>query len=424
MAKVFFSYAREDVEQVNRAKSAFEDAGHEVWLDKDIPIGVPLPQAIEIAIRSCDYFALFLSFNSKRSTWVNKEKSAYFLKDIENNEDTILPLKIDNVNLDDFGVFIKLLNICDLCSDFDVGVRAALDRITPILSKKRYSQEDYNRLLYAIDLSIIAGNTSMMYYNNCFKANVVLDDRKNAATQADKAAENKITPLVKIKYEDDVVITEESDKENPYGKIMKDGYTWVVDPLDGTINFTNRVELFCTAIGILKDGEPFIGVIFDPTSNEIYFGMNGLRSQVWKIQTGEITELYSSLNVTDLRNSVIGAHISSRTTILRKMFENDVLKNISLHFKHVRMLGSGQLALAYVASGRLQAFFQFDSYIWDQVAGAVILENSGGILKEYIEGEECARGSLGDWNYKTKNILACANQSIANGFSEKIIEPI
>jgi fructose-1,6-bisphosphatase/inositol monophosphatase family enzyme len=82
------------------------------------------------------------------------------------------------------------------------------------------------------------------------------------------------------------------------------------------------------------------------------------------------------------------------------------------------MLGCGQLALAYVAAGKLQAFMQLQSYIWDQVAGVVILLNANGIVQDF----EPLSPILKEWNYKTKNILACSNEAILNEFRGKFLD--
>ncbi|MGD8780365.1 MAG: inositol monophosphatase family protein [Ignavibacteria bacterium] len=422
MAKVFFSYSRKDQNKVKEIKDRIELNGHEVWLDEDISAGVPFPQAIEIAIKSCDFMAIFLSDNSKESPWMKREFNAYFLKDIEKNTNTILPIKIDKTELENFSIFMRELEICDLSeiSREEEGIRKILNRLARFEPKKEtYTKDDYNRLMFAIDMSLTAGYTTMMYYNSGLKNNLITEkDVKNSATLADEAAEKKIKHLIGIKYDNDEIIAEEQDKKKKRSfNIQPDRYYWIIDPLDGTLNFLNRIDLFCTAIGIIKNGKPFIGVVFDPVSNEVFFGMKGIGSQLWKVSTGEVSTIYPSQNITLLEESIIATHVSSRKKIAQKMFDKKLIELFSVNFRHIRLLGCGQLALAFVASGKLQAFFQFESYIWDQLAGAVIIENAGGIIKEYNE-EAMA---LKPWTYNTANILACSNPDIAEKFRNIMI---
>jgi myo-inositol-1(or 4)-monophosphatase len=230
-------------------------------------------------------------------------------------------------------------------------------------------------------------------------------------------AQNKVLHLIALKYENEVVLSEEIHKDDPYQNIPTEGYTWVIDPLDGTNNFVNRIPFFCSAIGILKDRKPFIGAIFDPVLNEVYFAIQGHQSKVWKISTGETTPISTDPHRTLLDQALIATHISSRAEVAQRLFANDFFLEMSRRFKHIRAFGCGQLALAYVASGRLQAFLQMDSYIWDQVAGVVILNNAGGVAQEF----NLDTRQISEWNYKTKNILACSNNLILEAFQAEFL---
>lgn len=421
MAKVFFSYSRKDKEAVKKVEHYLEKNGHDIWLDEDISAGVPFPQAIEVAIKSCDFMAIFLSKNSKDSSWVKREFNAYFLKDVEKNKNTIIPILLDETHIDEFSIFLTQLQICNISNpeDYQTELQKVLELIEKSnIPSRTYSVDDYNRLMFAIDMAVTAGYTTMTYYNSGLRSNIILDkDVKNAATLADEAAEDKISPLIKLRYPHDKIISEEANKKDIEVNIGDDHYYWIIDPLDGTLNFLNRIDLFCSAIGLIRNGEPYMGVVFNPVSNEVFFGMNGMQSQVWRVTTGEVNAIYSTQTITSLEESLIGTHVSSRESAAKKMFERKLIEKFSKRFRHIRLLGCGQLALAFVASGKLQAFFQFDSYIWDQLAGAVILQNAGGIVRDFDE----ENSALVPWQYTTKNILACSNNEIAEKFQKFII---
>jgi myo-inositol-1(or 4)-monophosphatase len=219
-----------------------------------------------------------------------------------------------------------------------------------------------------------------------------------------------------------IISEEEADKKdalNLHERYDLDhGCHWIIDPLDGTLNFLNRIDYFCSAIGIIKNGIPLIGVIFNPVSNEVYFGMNGIESQVWKISSGEVEKISPSSHIKSLKESIIATHISSRPEMAKKLLDTQLINKFSYNFRHIRLLGCGQLALAFVASGKLQAFFQYGSYIWDQLAGVVILKNAKGIASDVCETTK----SLKEWKYYTQNILATANHEISKRFETLIFE--
>jgi fructose-1,6-bisphosphatase/inositol monophosphatase family enzyme len=192
----------------------------------------------------------------------------------------------------------------------------------------------------------------MMFYNNSLADNLALDTRKNAATEADHAAERKIVPLIQSDYPQDSIVSEE-DKSQLNARIQKDGYTWIIDPLDGTNNFVNQIPFFCSSVAVMKDRKPFIGVIYEPVLNQVYYAIQGMHSQVWRVSTGETRLLQADRQVQTLSESLLATHISARAPVTRELFDDKFFLNLSLNFKHVRSFGSGLLALAYVAVGRL-----------------------------------------------------------------------
>lgn len=249
----------------------------------------------------------------------------------------------------------------------------------------------------------------MRFYNASLRSNESLDDRKNATTRADQAAQNEVISRLKgdERYATDGLIAEERPF-NDETAVMSRGYTWVIDPLDGTANFDSRLPFFCSAVGCLRDGEPHIGVVFDPVENEVYYAMEGVPTEVWNISRGEVSAVKSDSGRTTLAESLLGMHISSRGDIAERFVGSGVLLELSKRVRHLRALGSGQLALAYVASGRLQGFCQLDTYLWDQVAGVVLVRNAGGCATDLR--------TRVDWRARTKDLLATSNRNIRDEF--------
>ncbi|MCB9456916.1 MAG: TIR domain-containing protein [Anaerolineaceae bacterium] len=430
MATIFFSYAHEDLDQVTRIKDVLEARGHEILMDVSFQAGGSFPKAIDLAIETCDFFAIFLTRNSIHSHWVNIELDIYLVKEGNTAQETILPIKLDDTDIGSFRLVLQTKHYCDFTQSFEAGLRDVLSRLRRGTSNlTSFSEEDYQRLVFAIEVAIDAGHAIMMHYNRSLKDYSQLDQRKNAATHADTAAENKVIRLIESsEYRDETIISEEAAKTLPYEALFErvdmNGYTWVIDPLDGTSNFVSRLPFFCSAIGVLKHGLPFIGALFDPVANEVYYACEGQQSRLWKISTGETTPISADSSIRTLHDAAVATHISTRQEVADKLFQNDLFRRISKACKFVRALGCGQLAMAYVASGRLHSFFQLDGYMWDQVASTVIVNNarnpkiSGAVVKEF----DLNSGQISDWTYRSRNILACSNEDIFQSFTSILQE--
>ena len=172
---------------------------------------------------------------------------------------------------------------------------------------------------------------------------------KDFVTNADKKVEKVlITELSKKKFS---IITEET------GTIFKKNKTnfWIIDPIDGTTNFLHGIPHFCISLAYVSNNEIISGVIFDPIKNEIFYGekncgafFNNQRIRVSKKN--------------NLEECLFGTNIEG-------------IKGIDLN---MRVSGSAALDLAYVASGRLDGFFQKKLNIWDVAAGILIVSEAGG----------------------------------------------
>ena len=144
---------------------------------------------------------------------------------------------------------------------------------------------------------------------------------------------------------------------------------WVVDPLDGTANYSRNIPLCCVSIAMLSNTKPVLGVIYDFNNNELYEGsintsacLNGKEISVSKIQKSQEGILVTGLpNDTDYSDKAM--------TEMIKNFQN---------WRKVRMIGSAALASVYVASGKADLYIENNSYLWDIAAGAAIVNAAGG----------------------------------------------
>ena len=139
----------------------------------------------------------------------------------------------------------------------------------------------------------------------------------------------------------------------------RDNKTWIIDPIDGTINFLHGVPHFAISIALKENDEIIAGLIYDPIKNEMFYGEknNGAFFNNHRVRVSKKTELSECLFVTG------GKLMSDYEFTYRKS-------------------GSAALDLAYVAAGRYDGYFQKNLNIWDIAAGIIILKEAGGILNE------------------------------------------
>lgn len=189
-------------------------------------------------------------------------------------------------------------------------------------------------------------------------------------TVADQASEVVILDVLRRHFPSHSILAEESGKlENT------DEYLWVIDPLDGTTNYTHQYPFFAVSIGLLIAGVPQVGVIFDPFHNELFRAAQGLgatRNRL-PIQVSATTELSKSLLVT-------GFAYDRRETTDTNYAEFCHLTHIS---QGVRRSGSAALDLAHVACGRLDGYWERGIAPWDIAAGVVLLLEAGGKVTAY-----------------------------------------
>jgi myo-inositol-1(or 4)-monophosphatase len=148
-------------------------------------------------------------------------------------------------------------------------------------------------------------------------------------------------------------------------------YQWIVDPLDGSLNFSRNIPLCCISIALWKEGNPLLGVIYDFNRNEMFSGLMG--KGAW-LNGMPITT--SKANVKSKSVLAMGFPVSTNfSQDALSYFVRDVVQ-----YKKIRLLGSAALSLAYVACGRIDAYKENDIKIWDVAAGLVLVKAAGGAI--------------------------------------------
>lgn len=233
------------------------------------------------------------------------------------------------------------------------------------------SDPENKRLLSAAcTAALTAGSIIRHLYNK--PHTITMKGVINLVTEADLAAEAAIIASLDEDTPGTNILAEESAGHNLKPSA---GKVWVVDPLDGTTNFAHGFPVFAVSVALLVDGIPVIGVIYSPMLDELFCGVRG--TGAWC--NGE------PIQVTDtgfLIESLVGAGIPYELeSVLPGIIKQ--LQAIIPKVRDIRRSGSAALDLAYVACGRLDAFYEIDLCPWDTAAGWLLVEEAGGTVTDF-----------------------------------------
>lgn len=190
-------------------------------------------------------------------------------------------------------------------------------------------------------------------------------------TEADRYSEEKILGILKAEFPDHAILSEESG----WHSVANADYVWVIDPLDGTTNYTHGFPVIAVSIGLLYRKNPIVGVIFNPIQEELYQAGFGLGANL----------NHNSINVSkvpSLANSLLasGFAYDRRETKDNNYAEFCHLTHIT---QGVRRAGAASLDLAYVAAGRIDGYWERGINPWDIAAGVVLVKEAGGTVSAY-----------------------------------------
>jgi len=201
---------------------------------------------------------------------------------------------------------------------------------------------------------------------------VVLSDcGKDIKTEADKAAE--ATVLKALQSTGYAILSEESGLSNTdknFPTICESSLPiWIIDPLDGTYNFTRGFPMCCVSIALWQGLNPVLGVIYDFASGKIYSGIvdNGASCNDEAIQVSRVASHDQAALATGFPSSRDYSNVALEASI----------RSIQ-RFKKIRMIGSAALSLAHVSSGNVDAYAEEDIWLWDVAAGLALVKSAGG----------------------------------------------
>lgn len=194
----------------------------------------------------------------------------------------------------------------------------------------------------------------------------------NPVTEFDHESERVIADRILKNFSSHSILAEENYSSKSRGT---DEIRWVIDPLDGTVNFTHGIPYVCVSIGVEIAGKIIAGVIYNPILEELYYAVAGQGAFLnkKKIHVSKGSDPARSLVVTGFPYEKEGRVDSLLRT----------LGNITEKFTGFRRLGSAAMDMAYVARGKFEAFYEENLKPWDTAAGKILIEEAGGKITDY-----------------------------------------
>ncbi len=235
-------------------------------------------------------------------------------------------------------------------------------------------------LAFADDVARRAGRLLMERYERVER--IDFKTAKDVVTEVDHLSEALILDAIRGRFPDDAILAEETGEHHAVAgeaPTSGRGRVWIVDPVDGTINYANGIPFFCVSVALVQDGTPAVGIIHDPTRDET-FGAT-VDSPAW-IQTGNgvaavVVTASAKDSISDFVVSMAlgGPRVATRARGIRRAVRVS------------RSMGSAALALAYVANGRFDAFIQQGGLsAWDIAAAGLVAERAGATVTDMAGG--------------------------------------
>ncbi len=201
----------------------------------------------------------------------------------------------------------------------------------------------------------------------------------NLVTYVDKEAEKQILEALAPLVPGAGFIAEEQS-ELP----RADRYNWIVDPLDGTTNFVNGLPIYSISVALLDYNQLLVGVIYEITSQECFY--------TWKGGGAYLNGKSIRVSQTEkLDNSLIATGFPYYDYSLLEPYM-ELFKDLMQSSRGVRRLGSAAVDLAYVACGRFELFYEYGLKPWDVAAGILLVNEAGGKVTDFKEGNDCLFG--------------------------------
>lgn len=192
----------------------------------------------------------------------------------------------------------------------------------------------------------------------------------NLVTEADRLSEDAIIKIIQKEFPEHNILTEESK-----GYDNESDYKWIIDPLDGTTNYAHGFPVYCISIGLEKEGEIILGVIYNPVLDELFVAEKdrGAILNGKKIHVSTQRDLSKSLLATGFPYDIRESQVNNL----------DHFENFALRAQAIRRAGAAALDLCYLAKGIFDGFWELKLSPWDTAAGSLIVKEAGGKVTDF-----------------------------------------
>jgi myo-inositol-1(or 4)-monophosphatase len=236
------------------------------------------------------------------------------------------------------------------------------------------ARDDSDDLAFGIALAARAGEILMDRYERLER--IDYKSARDVVTEADHQSEALILDAIRERHPTDAVLAEETGEHQAVAgeaPMSGRGRVWIVDPLDGTVNYANGIPFFCVSIGLIVDGRPAVGIIHDPTRGET-FAATADGPALLSGSLGEGSHAIVASDKERMTDFVISMSLNGRAAASRS-------SRIRRQIRISRNMGSAALALAYVANGRFDAFIQQGGLsAWDVAAAGLIAQRGRAVV--------------------------------------------
>ncbi|MGC4030519.1 MAG: inositol monophosphatase [Tepidisphaeraceae bacterium] len=235
-------------------------------------------------------------------------------------------------------------------------------------------------LRFAVDLARGAGAVVRRYYGQVDRLTKThATTTEEAVTEGDRATQRHIVAALRDRYPDDGLIGEESDSgdaitfecKNPMGR------NWVIDPIDGTNNYVNGVGIFAVCIGLMDQGRPVLGVVYDVSRDLAYFAAEGQGAWLGNQKIAALDTPLSDRTVIMLTSNLLDKNGNCPAYATRWLAQTNW---------KIRMFGSAALEAVHVAAGVAHGAITVNGKLWDCVAPAAIVLEAGGLITDLTGG--------------------------------------
>lgn len=226
-----------------------------------------------------------------------------------------------------------------------------------------------------------AGEVIVRGMNRVHRLDVRAKGQNDFVTEIDMLAEREIIEIVRKHYPDHAFLAEES------GRSGEAEFVWIIDPLDGTTNFMHGFPQFAVSIGVQRRGRMEHGVVYDPLRQELFTASRGEGAQL----DGRRIRVSGHAG---LERALIGTGFPYRSNLHWLDNYMAMFKAVTQETAGIRRPGAAALDLAYVAAGRLDAFWELGLSPWDTAAGTLLITEAGGMVGTLTGGEYKHQGHI------------------------------